>query len=332
MGRSTKLEEDVKIELAVNAHIRHRFTDYDSYFKQNKVDQQAPRFKAAARTRVYNQVKEIADSWRSKPSSTKSNGQKRYSLRSKDSSSANKLRQSSQRMGGTQASKFHAKSSDSMDSLTRVLGDVKFGDDGLERGFQNMNLDHNSRGREEFIAPPVHNRGSRHKAERKANRKAEIKNELECLKADPQHPLTTGRMTAVLQQHKVQGGAAASLGSDIGAMVGAEKAGRKPDEKRSLKIKDRKRRREERARVLLGQYRLNPNVEMTRKQKTRVLRMQREESGLGKARSHHSTNNPKRAKKKATPASRTREQGETAAGRDAKAEAVHNDSEWMEIS
>lgn len=58
------LDEEVKIELAVNAHIRHRFTNYDSLYSQMKADNATGDLKKMARTSVYDQVKEIAQSWR----------------------------------------------------------------------------------------------------------------------------------------------------------------------------------------------------------------------------------------------------------------------------
>ena len=60
VGRSTKLGDRLKIQLAVNAHIRHRLTQYDSLLAGNR-EQHA---KLAAREMVYGQVQAIADSWR----------------------------------------------------------------------------------------------------------------------------------------------------------------------------------------------------------------------------------------------------------------------------
>jgi len=64
VGRSTKLDDEINIELAVNAHIRHRHTDYDTHYQQSKAYRTRPEVKMEARNRVYDQVKEIADSWR----------------------------------------------------------------------------------------------------------------------------------------------------------------------------------------------------------------------------------------------------------------------------
>ncbi|CAD6578202.1 MAG: orotidine 5'-phosphate decarboxylase [Alectoria sarmentosa] len=60
VGRSQTLEAKLKVQLAVNAHIRHRLTHYDSILAANK-GQDA---KLAAREMVHGQVQAIADSWR----------------------------------------------------------------------------------------------------------------------------------------------------------------------------------------------------------------------------------------------------------------------------
>ena len=60
VGRSQKLEDRIKVHLAVYAHIRHRLTQYDSILAANK-GQDA---RLAAREMVYGQVQAIADSWR----------------------------------------------------------------------------------------------------------------------------------------------------------------------------------------------------------------------------------------------------------------------------
>ena len=60
VGRSQKLENRLKVQLAVNAHIRHRLTLYDSILAADE-GQDA---KLTAREMVYSQVQAIADSWR----------------------------------------------------------------------------------------------------------------------------------------------------------------------------------------------------------------------------------------------------------------------------
>ena len=65
VGRAMKLDEEERIELAVHAHIRHRYTDYESYLReQRKVGKGSSNPRSEARERVHEQVKNIADSWR----------------------------------------------------------------------------------------------------------------------------------------------------------------------------------------------------------------------------------------------------------------------------
>ncbi|KAF6231807.1 hypothetical protein HO173_010109 [Letharia columbiana] len=66
VGRSQILEDQLKVHLAVNAHIRHRLTQYDSILAANR-GQDA---KLAAREMVYGEVRAIADSWRATSSQT----------------------------------------------------------------------------------------------------------------------------------------------------------------------------------------------------------------------------------------------------------------------
>lgn len=65
VGRTTRLDEEKRIELAVNAHIRHRFTDYENHLKaRRKVGNGSLQPRTEARQRVIGQVTRIAESWR----------------------------------------------------------------------------------------------------------------------------------------------------------------------------------------------------------------------------------------------------------------------------
>ena len=65
VGRATRLDEEKRIELAVNAHIRHRFTDYENHLKaRGKIGKGSPSPRTEARQRVIGQVTRIAESWR----------------------------------------------------------------------------------------------------------------------------------------------------------------------------------------------------------------------------------------------------------------------------
>ena len=64
VGRTTRLDETVKAKLAVNAHIRHSYTNYDSIYSAARVTIDGKSIKAYARAAVYEKVHMIADSWR----------------------------------------------------------------------------------------------------------------------------------------------------------------------------------------------------------------------------------------------------------------------------
>lgn len=66
VGRSRTLEDKLKVQLAVNAHIRHRLTQYDSLLAANKGQD----VKLTARGMVYGQVQAIAEIWRGSNSRT----------------------------------------------------------------------------------------------------------------------------------------------------------------------------------------------------------------------------------------------------------------------
>lgn len=66
VGRSTKLDEEVKTRLAVIAHIRHNFTKYDEIYQQMKANTPASELKEIVRFMVRDEVMTIADYWRGK--------------------------------------------------------------------------------------------------------------------------------------------------------------------------------------------------------------------------------------------------------------------------
>ncbi len=116
VGRSQILEDKLKVHLAVNAHIRHRLTQYDSILATNKEQDAKP----AAREMVYNQVQAIADSWRaSRPSRT---------LRS--SGSATILEDNRQRRN--RRSEAQIKSADEAQILETALGGLQLNENERE--------------------------------------------------------------------------------------------------------------------------------------------------------------------------------------------------------
>ena len=68
VGRTKTLDEVVKAKLAVNAHIRHDHTNYDSIYSTARANKKGEEdIKAYARAAVYAQVRQIAHSWQTGP-------------------------------------------------------------------------------------------------------------------------------------------------------------------------------------------------------------------------------------------------------------------------
>lgn len=64
VGRTKTLDEVTKANLAVNAHIRHNYTTYDSFYSTMKTNDDKRNIRARARMAVNDQVNRIARSWR----------------------------------------------------------------------------------------------------------------------------------------------------------------------------------------------------------------------------------------------------------------------------
>ena len=120
VGRSQKLEDRLKIQLAVNAHIRHRLTQYDSLLAANR-GQDA---KLAAREMVYRQVQAIADSWRD----TSSQAQTSKTRMSISRNSAAILEGNRQRRA--QQGKANIKSTDETQMLDEALEQLRLKENG----------------------------------------------------------------------------------------------------------------------------------------------------------------------------------------------------------
>ncbi|TLD16743.1 uncharacterized protein PgNI_01171 [Pyricularia grisea] len=65
VGRAGTMDMDKKVRLAVTAHIRHRYTDYDAMLGRG-----VPR--EEARTKVWGRIVEVADGWAGRPGSLRS--------------------------------------------------------------------------------------------------------------------------------------------------------------------------------------------------------------------------------------------------------------------
>ena len=126
VGRSQKLEDRLKIQLAVNAHIRHRLTQYDSLLAANK-GQDA---KLAARDMVYRQVQAIADSWHD--TSSQAQTSKTRMLISRDSAAILE----SNRQRRAQQGKANIQTTDETQILEEALGQLRLKENGDKEGTQ----------------------------------------------------------------------------------------------------------------------------------------------------------------------------------------------------
>ena len=122
VGRSGTLEDKLKVQLAVNAHIRHRLTQYDSILAVNK-GQDA---KLAAREKVHDQVQAIADSWRA--TSSQALGAKSRMPVPKDSAAT--LKANRQRRTRTRKAKTSA--ADEAQVLEEALGGLRLSENERE--------------------------------------------------------------------------------------------------------------------------------------------------------------------------------------------------------
>ena len=224
MGRATKLEDDAKVELAVNAHIRHRFTKYDFYMKQKDVSQYD------ARAKVFSQVQAIANSWRAlKPQQDR----KQYNLRSLViSSPQEKAPRRSRR----------SRNKDTVRSLTQAMKSLSTGE-AFEINDEN----------ERPPVPVTTNSPMQTKKARKQRRAARLA-DIEKIKQNPQH-----------------------LIAPDAHLVNHDKACALDRNRRKAKIANRKAKRDHEARILLSQYQLDPNLTMTKKQKSRMLHLETQE-------------------------------------------------------
>lgn len=66
VGRTRTLSDESRINLAVNAHIRHKLTAYDSILASARDNKGRENIKRAAREQVHHQIQLTADSWRRK--------------------------------------------------------------------------------------------------------------------------------------------------------------------------------------------------------------------------------------------------------------------------
>ena len=308
VGRSTTLDEELKIELAVNAHIRHRFTDYESLYTQMKAANVNGDMKKMARTRVYDQVTKIAQSWRgtgaARPSISLEVLDEMLEESQKDSAAQqgknldNGSRLQSQRPPQRRAAKaanlilnrqsgFEQKEVEpsthratSSDILNR------YPEKSVQASHMNTPkgaLDHGNIDDEQVHKSNIPDRILRRKALPRAV-KAEIyegraKQDLELLKLDSSHEKRMNRsrmrrvaklQKSIAREHPPGPSISGLKGQEKGVQLAAK------DPRRAAKIAQRKLSREKGAVEDLRQYELDPEIRLPKKRMKRVRHVQRQ--------------------------------------------------------
>ena len=306
MGRSTTLDEELKIELAVNAHIRHRFTEYDSLYTQMKVANVNGDMKKIARERVYDQVTNIAQSWRrlavARPSISldvmdemiEANQKKAAAQRGQNvdiephlqsqrpprrrAAMVASISLKEQSSFGQKEVEPWASEATSRDFPIRPESFIQASHEGtLEAALNNKSIDeeqtHESNLNDEIIKRKARSRAV--KAEMYEER---AKQDLELLVFNPSYEKrmnhSRGKRVAKFQNKMAQETASSPF---VGGLKGLEKNVRRvaKDPRREAKIARRKRTREKITAEDLRQFEQNPNIRLPRKRMNRVHHVQR---------------------------------------------------------
>ena len=277
VGRRKVLGDELRFQLAVNAHIRHKLTPYESILSQVSKNRNPSEAKRAARNAVHDQIQEIADSWRGtmhidneltkrKPS---------YSAAAKASDArpiiaqfrhkARKNAKQAQREEKAREGILKFLSAENVADKTES-GAIANDRRDLESIMNNLNL-----GADSEIRLTKHQR-----------KRASILEDLEMLKRDPNHPMDDIRLGQVIKLHRNKGGDTTSLGSDAVARISRQVR---------AKLNDRAARREHRNTVrekrdhqqdlhLFQRIQRNPTIPRERKKQRRERRLREEQIRL----------------------------------------------------
>ena len=308
MGRSTTLDDELKIELAVNAHIRHRFTDYDSLYNEMKAANVSGDMKKIARTRVYDQVTKTAQSWRGIGAARPS-----VSLEVMDEMIEESQKKMAARQGPNPDNEIQPRSRYPPQRHAAMVANLSLKE---QSGFEQKEAEPFIRGSTSsnfLIRHPekssqasymnTHEGGPDHRDTddeqlHKSNTKDEIirrkalpkaikakmyeeraKEDLELLKLDASHAKRMNRSRAkrvVKLQKKIT--RETPLGSSVSGLKGQETEVQllAKDPRRAAKLAKRKRTREKRAVEDLRHYELDSNIRLPKKRMNRVQHVQRQ--------------------------------------------------------
>jgi len=296
VGGAAKFDEKLRVTLAVNAHIRHKLTTYDSILGDSLGSGPREYAKRAARDQVHDQVEAIADSWRedskggpkdnSRKSGTRLFSAAKNSAATLEDNRSRRKAQAKQRLteDGREEKAIEEilkllKLDDSADDTRTTLADRE--EKGLELALKSLDLDEDS-------ALPL---------TRYQRRRAAIREDLLKIKRDPNHPMINKRLAQVLKMHRNDGENVTSLGSAAVARIDAQvtttlgdrattKAQRsaaremqklkKSNDEKTIRAKSKRERRKQHNLDLLQQFERNPNMSVTPRQKRRIIHLQKE--------------------------------------------------------
>lgn len=256
VGRAKALDEQLRVTLAVNAHIRHRLTDYDSLLSRLVASGQDHDAKRMARETVDDQVSGIADSWRADGGASVlaslNTAMKRTYISTTSKAAATLEKNRSRRKNKAQGK-------------------------ALEKALEGLGLDE----------------GSGPKLGAKQQRKAAIREDLKRLKLDPTHKLKDKHLAEVLELHRKNGDDIKSLGSVVQAQAAelrarndnhntkratladiheGEKASPAACEIPTMSKEDQ---------ALLSQFERNPSMSLKKKTRSRITRLLDERKRFG---------------------------------------------------
>lgn len=320
------------MELAVTAHIRHRYTDYDSWMRDMRSSGAQHDLKPRARARFYDQIKAIGDTWRSE------------------------TRKTARRARGKGKTQPVPPGTDQEKALEAALGnlrlDYKADEAKTRRGkkieirkeqqaatletFEISNAKKtgakaaevsNANEAEAIPLSPNLRDGYTFKLTKKQRRDANCQMHLEKLKLDPTYHLADDILLKVLVLHRELGGSTDSLGGHVEAQAQAAL------EKKKIKksgLRARRERKHEAAQSLRRQYQLDPTMKLSKQQNIELTRLDEREKNQQRV-GLRKRGSPKGKKAKHVKREIAEDEFSQLSGV-AKAESSAADSEWMEIS
>ena len=215
------LEEKLRVNLATNAHIRHKLTAYDSILAEIASSEQRQHAKRAAREKINDQVQEIADSWRPKSRSNPQHrpGERRNrrtpaATRSTMTLERNRSRRKDQAKPRHTQEGREMKAAEEILELLRLEGAAAAArtrvepsnneEEALQQALQKLDLEPSG------VSIGKYQR-----------RRAAIRGDLERLKRDPTIQMPATRLADVLKMHRNEGGEIASLKISFTAQMDA---------------------------------------------------------------------------------------------------------------